>query len=107
MAVSPDPAERSRSIKPSLGTAQILSYSSPLIALSFITTLTHTYYVKFGTDVLLVAPAAMTLACGCSRLWEAAMDPLVGFLSDRTRHRLGRRRSGSRAQPCRSSFLRS
>ena len=92
MADPRDPAARNNA-KPNLRISQILTYSSPLLAVNFITSLTTTYFVKYGTDVLLVAPAAMSLLYGCSRLWEAINDPLVGFLSDRTRHRLGRRRS--------------
>src|SRR5690606_10571914 len=37
--------------------------------------------------------AAMGLIFGISRIWDAISDPLVGYLSDRTRTRLGRRRS--------------
>lgn len=50
------------------------------------------YLMKFATDVLLIAPAAMGTIFGLSRIWDAVSDPLAGYLSDRTRHRSGRRR---------------
>ncbi|CAG0974442.1 putative symporter YjmB [Myxococcaceae bacterium] len=54
--------------------------------------LVNLYLLKFSTDVLLIAPGVMGLLFGASRIWDAVSDPLVGFLSDRTRSRLGRRR---------------
>lgn len=73
--------------------SRVLTYSSPLLAVHFTSTLFQTYYLKYGADVLLVAPSVIGIIYGATRLWEAICDPLVGFLSDRTRHRLGRRRS--------------
>jgi len=54
--------------------------------------LVNIYLLKFATDVLLIPPATMGLLFGLSRLWDAAADPAVGFLTDRTRSRFGRRR---------------
>jgi GPH family glycoside/pentoside/hexuronide:cation symporter len=71
----------------------VLTYSSPLFAVTFVSALISTYYVKYGTDVLLVAPSVIGLLYATSRIWEAVCDPVVGFLCDRTRHRLGRRRT--------------
>jgi GPH family glycoside/pentoside/hexuronide:cation symporter len=51
------------------------------------------YVMKFSTDVLLIAPGVMGLIFGLSRLWDAVSDPLVGYLSDKTSHRFGRRRT--------------
>ena len=50
------------------------------------------YLMKFATDVLLIAPAAMGTIFGLSRIWDAVSDPVAGYLSDRTNHRTGRRR---------------
>jgi GPH family glycoside/pentoside/hexuronide:cation symporter len=49
------------------------------------------YLLKYTTDVLGMAPVAMGSILLVSRVWDAISDPVVGFLSDRTRHRLGRR----------------
>lgn len=51
------------------------------------------YVMKFSTDVLLIAPAVMGAIFSLSRIWDAISDPLVGYLSDRTSFRLGRRRT--------------
>jgi len=50
------------------------------------------YLMKFATDVLLITPAVMGFIFGVSRFWDAVSDPLVGYLSDKTRTRVGRRR---------------
>ncbi len=50
------------------------------------------YFLNYATDVLLVAPAVVGGLFAIGRLWDAVTDPIVGFLSDRTRTRLGRRR---------------
>ena len=50
------------------------------------------FIMKFSTDVLLIAPAVMGTIFGVSRVWDAISDPLIGYWSDRTRSRLGRRR---------------
>ena len=51
-----------------------------------------TYVLKYSTDVLLIAPAVMGTIFGLARIWDASTDPVVGYLSDRTTSRLGRRR---------------
>jgi len=51
------------------------------------------YVMKFSTDVLLIAPAVMGAIFSLSRIWDAISDPLVGYLSDRTTFRWGRRRT--------------
>ena len=73
--------------------ATIFVYSLPSAGLAFSSLLISLYLMKFATDVLLVAPGVMGMLFGISRLWDAVSDPIAGFLSDRTRSRLGRRRS--------------
>lgn len=70
----------------------LVVYSAPTAGIGFMFLLTSTYLMKFSTDVLGIAPAAMGTIFFVSRLWDAVSDPLAGFLSDRTRTRLGRRR---------------
>ncbi|MCZ6501266.1 MAG: MFS transporter, partial [Gammaproteobacteria bacterium] len=65
----------------------------PRIGFGIMGLLFGTYMMKFATDVLLIAPAVMGSLIAASRLWDAFSDPLVGYLSDRTRSRYGRRRS--------------
>ena len=71
----------------------IWAFSLPRIGFGIMGLLFGTYLMKFSTDVLLIAPAAMGSLIAASRLWDAVSDPLAGFLSDRTNSRYGRRRS--------------
>ena len=70
----------------------ILVYSLPTVGAGFMFLLIGLYLMKFATDVLLIPPAAMGFIFGASRIWDAISDPVAGYLSDRTRHRSGRRR---------------
>ena len=58
--------------------------------------LTHTiigaYFAIFLTDVVGVAPRIAAVAIFVGRSWDYINDPLIGYLSDRTRTRWGRRR---------------
>ncbi len=71
----------------------VLAYGAPGIGAGYMYLLLGLYVMKFSTDVLLIAPAIMGLIFSASRIWDAVSDPLVGYLSDRTRSRWGRRRS--------------
>ena len=70
----------------------ILTYCLPTVGCGFMFLLVGLYLMKFATDVLLIAPAAMGTIFGLSRVWDAISDPIAGYLSDRTRLRSGRRR---------------
>ena len=71
----------------------ITAYGAPGIGAGYMYLLINLYIMKFSTDVLLIAPAVMGTIFAVSRVWDAVSDPLVGYLSDRTQHSLGRRRS--------------
>jgi GPH family glycoside/pentoside/hexuronide:cation symporter len=71
----------------------VAAWTAPALPLTFVVALLSTYFLKFGTEVLGVAPGALGLVFGLSRVWEGVASPWAGFLSDRTRSRLGRRRS--------------
>ncbi|MBW2282057.1 MAG: MFS transporter, partial [Deltaproteobacteria bacterium] len=73
-------------------TGALVTYSLPMIGIGFMGLLISIYLMKFATDVLLIAPAAMGLWLGVSRIWDAVSDPLIGFMTDRTQTRWGRRR---------------
>ncbi len=72
---------------------QLMWYGMPAIATGYMMAFMGLYLLKFSTDTLLIPPAAMGLLFGLSRIWDAISDPLVGFFSDRTTSRLGRRGS--------------
>ena len=76
-----------------LGAGTVAAYGLPAVGAGYMYLLVGLYMMKFSTDVLLIAPAVMGLVFAASRVWDAVSDPLVGYLSDRTRSRFGRRRS--------------
>lgn len=91
-AVETAPAPPVEAAPAQLPFATILLYSAPMAGLGFMELLFGMYLMKFSTDVLAVAPAAMGVVFLVSRICGALSDPVAGFLSDRTRTRLGRRR---------------
>ena len=70
----------------------LLAYAPPVAGLGVCLFFIQFYFLKFATDVLLIAPAATGLLFGLARVWDAVSDPLAGYWSDRTRTRWGRRR---------------
>jgi GPH family glycoside/pentoside/hexuronide:cation symporter len=72
--------------------ATLLRYAPPAFALGAPLFFVQFFFLKFATDVLLLAPALIGGIFAVGRLWDAAIDPVVGLWSDRTRTRLGRRR---------------
>ena len=67
-------------------------YGLPAIGVGYMFLFMSLFLMKFATDILLIAPAVMGAILGASRVWDAVSDPIVGYLSDRTRSRAGRRR---------------
>jgi len=49
-------------------------------------------FLKFLTDVVGLAPLLAGACVVSGKLWDAISDPLIGYISDRTRSRWGRRR---------------
>lgn len=70
----------------------MILYGLPPVGAGYMFCIVSLYVMKFSTDVLLIAPAIMGLIFGISRFWDAISDPLVGYLSDKTNSRWGRRR---------------
>lgn len=75
-----------------LGLGIIWSFALSRVAFSIMGVMFAVYLMKYATDVLLIAPAAMGILIAAARLWDGVTDPLVGYLSDRTRSPIGRRR---------------
>ena len=75
-----------------LGRGALFAYGLPALAFGFYLFFVQFYFLKYATDVLLAAPAAMGLLFGAGRVWDAISDPLIGTWSDRTQSRFGRRR---------------
>lgn len=75
-----------------LSFAVLFAYAIPTSGIGFMIFMTLLYLMIFATDVLLIAPAVVATILGISRILDAVTDPLAGYLSDRTRSSLGRRR---------------
>jgi Na+/melibiose symporter-like transporter len=75
-----------------LSAAQLAAYGAPVLAFQFAVYFVGFFFLKFSTDLLLIAPATAGLISALGRLWDAVTDPIIGAWSDRTRSRLGRRR---------------
>ncbi len=67
-------------------------YGSGDIAFSLTNTILAVYFAIFLTDVVGLSPRLAAIAIFAGRSWDYINDPLVGYLSDRTRSRFGRRR---------------
>ena len=78
--------------EPRLPWSTVLAYSLPGVGAGYMFLLVTLFLLKYATDVLLIAPAAMGAVFMAGRIWDAITDPLAGYLSDRTRSRFGRRR---------------
>lgn len=48
--------------------------------------------LKYMTDTLLIASAAASTIMLISKIWDAVTDPIMGYISDNTRSRFGRRK---------------
>ena len=75
-----------------LSTGVKLAYAGPTFALAGMAIPIFVYMNKFYADVVLVPLGYLALAIALARAFDAITDPLMGWLSDRTRTRVGRRR---------------
>lgn len=71
----------------------ILSYSSLAVPLAILNVSLGTYLPSFYAEEIGISMSAIGLIMFGGRIWDAAVDPLFGHLSDKTRLSLGRRKS--------------
>ena len=76
-----------------LSRSTILIYCLPMVGVGFMAMPFYIWLMKFSTDVLLIAPAAIGSIFFIGRFWDAVSDPVAGYLSDRSNALRGRRRS--------------
>jgi len=67
-------------------------YGSGDLGFSLTSTIIGAYFAIYLTDVVGVSPAIAALAIFVGGTWDYINDPIVGYISDRTRSRWGRRR---------------
>lgn len=76
-----------------LGVGHLVSYALPSIGASFLFALMLVGYLNYATEVLGVSASLVGLVFLAARIWDGISDPIAGYASDRTRARLGRRKS--------------
>ncbi|MEA3223658.1 MAG: MFS transporter [Thermodesulfobacteriota bacterium] len=69
-----------------------LSYGVGDLAANLVFNTINFFLIYFLTDVVFISAALAGVAMMVVRIWDAAVDPAVGYLSDRTTSRFGRRR---------------
>lgn len=75
-----------------LSTRTKIIYGSGDLGFSLTLTIVAAYFAIFLTDVVGLAPGIAAAAIFVGRTWDYFNDPLIGYISDRTRTRWGRRR---------------
>jgi GPH family glycoside/pentoside/hexuronide:cation symporter len=75
-----------------LSRRQKLAYGTGDFSISLVSTLVGAYFAIFLTDVVGIPAGKAAIAILVGRTWDYVNDPLLGYLSDRTRSRWGRRR---------------
>jgi GPH family glycoside/pentoside/hexuronide:cation symporter len=69
-----------------------LAYAAPAFALAVVGIPIYVYLPKFYTDVVGIDIAALGYILSSVRIFDAVTDPPMGYISDRTVSRFGRRR---------------
>ena len=78
--------------KAELSIKTLVSYSSSMIGLNGMSTMIGVHLLFFYTDVLLVGSAVVGTVMALAQVWDAITDPILGYLSDHTPWKWGRRR---------------
>lgn len=79
-------------VAPRLSPWQKVGYGIGDFALAVRMTAFQYYLMPLYTDVVMLPPALAGLGKALGFVWDGVNDPLTGYLSDRTRTRIGRRR---------------
>ncbi len=72
--------------------SQKIAYAAPAFALAVVGIPVYVYIPKFYTDVVGIDIAVLGTIMLSVRLFDAITDPVIGYVSDHTRTRYGRRR---------------
>lgn len=77
---------------PKLPVSVQVGYSIADVGINLAETVMRIYALVFYTDRVALDPSLAALAIGIAIVWDAITDPIMGAISDRTRHRFGGRR---------------
>jgi len=75
-----------------LSTGIKIAYGSGDTGFSLTATILGAYFAIFLTDVVGLPPGVAAAAVFIGRSWDYINDPIIGYLSDKTRSKMGRRR---------------
>ncbi len=75
-----------------LKTPEILSFSSSAFGRSMIYTLMSTFLLIFYTDAMQLTPTHAGLIILAARIFDAANDPIMGIIADKTKTKFGKLR---------------
>ena len=81
--------EQLQTVKP-LSKLQLIGYGIGDLAGQFIWTFLGSYLTVYYTDIVGLAPLAVSVLMLVARLWDAINDPMMGALAERTRSKFGR-----------------
>ena len=68
----------------------VICYSFGDLASQFVWTFVGSYLTIFYTDVVGLAPAAISVIMLGARIWDAVNDPMMGAIAERTQSKWGR-----------------
>jgi GPH family glycoside/pentoside/hexuronide:cation symporter/probable glucitol transport protein GutA len=74
------------------GFLAVAGYAAGEIGCEFVWAMVAGYLAVFYTDVVGILPAAVSVLFLVTRVWDAANDPLMGMIADRTSSKFGRLR---------------
>jgi Na+/melibiose symporter-like transporter len=69
-----------------------LGYATAESGINTVETILRLYLLAFYTDQVALSASLAGLAAALAIVWDAVTDPIMGVISDRTRHRFGGRR---------------
>ncbi|MBI5115360.1 MFS transporter [Candidatus Poribacteria bacterium] len=70
----------------------LMSYGSSMIGINGTATMISVHLLFFYTDVVAMAPKVVGLVMAIAQVWDAITDPTMGYISDYTPWKWGRRR---------------
>ncbi len=70
----------------------LVGYGSSMIGLNGMSTMISVHLLFFYTDLVLVASTVVGVVMAIAQVWDALTDPILGYISDHTRWKWGRRR---------------
>lgn len=75
-----------------LKTHQLLGYSSGSLGTGIFSTVPSILLLYYMTDILGIPAQLAAIGIFIPKLWDMITDPLIGYISDKTRSHMGRRR---------------